>query len=154
MEDKKIDLLSQMLSEVSDSMTNFLRKSGINGRVVLTIKPDKNFPNKYFTKEEILDVVNEVCMSHYGVKITDPTTKSNMLYKKIFFKIYHDMGHSYKMLLEIFTINQSSYLHHVKTMEEFLEEKDGLIVERYQEVLDRLNSKYSVSHETDDDNTQ
>jgi len=154
MEDKKIDLLKQMLREIEDSITNYLRKSGINGRAILRIKPDKNFPNKYFTKEEILTVVNELCMARHGVIIQDPNAKSaNMLYRKIFFKIYYDMGHSYNNLKDVFIIEQNNYNHHIKSMNDFLEDGDGPIVDQYREVLETLNKKYSVGYETDDEDT-
>lgn len=151
MTEKKVDLLKDMLEEIGESMTNFLRKSGINGRVQLIIKPDKNFPNNHYTREEILKAVNELSMSHYGVNIQDRTAKETFLYRRIFFKIFKDMGYKYKTLIDIIDISQVSYLQNIRALEDHLYSKDPFMIERYQEVIDKLNQKYRIEYERDDE---
>lgn len=151
MEDRKIDLLKQLENEISESITKFLRKSGIQANAILTIKPDLDGPREYFTQEEILDVCNELCVFKHGVNIYNKERRECMIYRKIFYKIFHDMGYRYKTMDANLTINQASYLHHVQDSQVMLNAKEQPFTQNYKEVLERLKQKYTVGYATDDE---
>lgn len=143
-ETEKVNLVDQLLQDISRSINSFLKKMDIKEEVLMytrpTVKADR------ITVKELVDIVDQDLTSKLGDSVRAPIgirskcrVRGVVIRRQIVCYLARRLGYSLNHIGDVLDINHATVIHSAKSVGNLMQTKDTEMIATYKNIRYLLN---------------